>query len=898
MPPDDRASRLAILAESDPGLARELLELLVAGERDPVRLELPALDRLAGIEESSAPPPTVVGSYRIVREIGRGGMGRVFLAEQETPAFRRRVALKLLDATELNAEAVRRFRDEVRILASLEHPGIARFLDGGRTDAGIWFLALEYVEGEDLLTAARRSAHSLEEDIRLFIAVLDAVAYAHDRHVVHRDLKPSNILVTHDGVPKLLDFGISKLFDPLRVDNATLTRTELRAFTPAYASPEQFRGETAGPGSDVYSAGVLLYELLTGVRPHGSRSSSRVELERAVLEEDPEPPSTAARRSADGTLDIPSASWRATPPRLGRDLDAICLKALRREPAARYASAAEFAADLRRYLKNVPITAHRGEWRYRLERLGRKNPAVTAVLGVLAAALVVELVALTGSPGRFRAATSGPAEEPAPRPFPFSSGAAPSVEESDLLFAAAPASVEAGAAYALALQREGRVKEASLVVARLRQIPGKEDDPLTDYVDAVGALDANQPQRALVLLTRALDSASARGRGELVAQIRATRGRLYSTMGRREEARSEMEQARAAFVAAGDKASLARVLNDLAIEEAQRGDLAKAEELFEEALAATRAVSPNARGAAFLGNLANLAAARGHPDLAELRYVEAIAIARESGRPFRPGFQLGELSEVLRDLGRPAEASLALNEALVLLRRAGDRAAIATALSYLGRAAIESGQPDGVLAIVEEIDAIAASTGATEPLALAEALTAELALAAGDLVSARWHFVEGARLLHATSSADDAPELELRLAEVDLAAGDVESAGRTVERAISPLRGRGERATLLLGEALLARVKTAAHRPREARRHLAALGEGAEHSPSFRLRLAFLNARGAIYAGEGNRELARADFAAAIELAQKADWRQVEKGLRRELAAVERSPAAGVPARL
>ena len=507
------------------------------------------------------------------------------------------------------------------------------------------------------------------------------------------------------------------------------------------------------------------------------------------------------------------------------------------------------------------------------------------------------LLAFAGSPERFRAATGGAAEEPAPRPFPFSSGAAPSVEECELGFAAAPASVEAGAAYALALRREGRAKEATLVVARLRQIPGKEDDPLTDYVDAVGALDANQPQRALVLLTRALDGALARGRGELLAQIRATRGRLYSTMGRREEARSEMEQARAAFVAAGDTASLARVLNDLAIEEAQRGDLAKAEELFEEALAATRAASPNARGAAFLGNLANLAAARGRPDLAELRYVEAIAIARESGRPFRPGFQLGELSEVLRDLGRPAEAVRALDEALELLRRAGDRAAIATALSYRGRGAIESGHPDGVLAIVEEIEEIAASTGATEPLALAEALTAELALAAGDLVSARWHFVEGARLLRATDAADDAPELELRLAEVDLAAGNVEAAGRTVEKAIAPLRGRGERATLLLGEALLARVESAAHRPREARRHLAALGEGAEHSPSFRLRLAFLNARGAIYAGEGNLELSRADFAAAIEVAQKADWRQLEKGLRRELAILEQSPPQGGPGR-
>ena len=238
--------------------------------------------------------PERIGPYRILRELGRGGMGRVYLAEQEGEDFRRRVALKVVAPGRSGAEVDRRFREERRILAALEHPGIARFYDAGRSADGHWFLALEYVEGEDLRAFVERRGLDLPSRVRLFLQVLDAVDFAHRRLVVHRDLKPGNVLVGADGRAKLLDFGISKMLDPDSDDEAEATRTEVRTFTPAYASPEQLRGEPVTIATDVFSAGVMLYEILAGRRPFDRRQITGPE-------PDPAPPSavvTAHRPAA------------------------------------------------------------------------------------------------------------------------------------------------------------------------------------------------------------------------------------------------------------------------------------------------------------------------------------------------------------------------------------------------------------------------------------------------------------------------------------------------------------------------------------------------------------------------------------------------------------------------
>jgi eukaryotic-like serine/threonine-protein kinase len=310
--------------------------------------------------------PGQIGPYRILRELGRGGMGCVYLAEQEGEDFRRRVALKVVEPGGSGAEVGRRFREERRILAGLEHPGIARFYDAGRADDGSWFLALEYVEGEDLRAFVERRGLDVRSRVQLFLQVLDAVDFAHRRLIVHRDLKPDNVLVGADGRAKLLDFGISRILDENPDRASQVTVTELRSFTPAYASPEQLRGEPATMATDVFSAGIVLYEMLAGRRPFDRRQATS-----------PEPDPTA-----------PSAI--ATAPVLRRglagDLDAIVLKALRPLAESRYPSAAAFADDLRRWLAGQPVQARRGGRRYRVAKfVARHRVGVAAAAALLAA---------------------------------------------------------------------------------------------------------------------------------------------------------------------------------------------------------------------------------------------------------------------------------------------------------------------------------------------------------------------------------------------------------------------------------------------------------------------------------------------------------------------------------
>ena len=916
--PARRDAWLAELRTREPVLAVEIAALLAAGERRQRLLDSPegplVLGPLAeapadGEAEADPPPPERIGPYRIVREIGRGGMGRVFLAEEEGEHFRRRVALKVLERGDLGTlgpfaasrgpAAVRRFREEVRILASLEHPGIARFLDGGRAADGTWFLALEYVEGVGLLEHARSRSLGVADRLRLFLAVLDAVAYAHERLVVHRDLKPANVLVGVDGQPRLLDFGIAKLVDPEEGDE-TLTRTELRAFTPAYASPEQFRGERATPASDVYSLGVVLYELLAGVRPYRTTSSSRAELERAVLEEDPEPPSTAARRAA--TRSPQTGPHGAAPPppplRLGADLDAICLRALRKEPRDRYRTVKDFAADLRRHLAGQPVEARRGGMRYRAGRFVTRH---RSRLG-MAAALVLALGALLYA-ARTQQHAAEPASAPAPRatvaptlvpkPFPFSRIHAPPVAELERRFAAAPESVEAGAGLALGLLREGRLNEAELVVTRLRQIPGKQDDPLSDYVEGVLASRRKQPQRALVLQDRALAGALRDGRGELVGQIRATRGPLLSSLGQRDMAVREMTLARADFERAGDLESLARVLNDLAIEELTRGRLAEGEKLLEAALAATQKVSPSERGATFHDNLGAVAMMRGRPDLAEPHYREAVAAFRETGPAGRLPLTLGNLASALRELGKPGAAKVALDEAIALAREAGDKQILAHKLYLRGDTEVVAGRLDGVDAIAGEIAAAARETADRFILSLAETLSGSLAAARGDTTAARRHLAEALRAANANGDDDSAMTIALRLAELERRLGNDDEAVRLAERARGYIAGRGESAGELLVETTLARVATDRHELPEARRRLAALTSRGERAPSVELRLAFLTARAALLGAERRLDDANRDVEAAIAVARPAERKLDELELRLLRAELRRDEPGG-----
>ena len=384
--PAERAGYLTRECSDDPSLIKEVLSILDAGERGGSMLERRAVDVAAPmlVERKLQPPiPARVGSYRIERVVGEGGMGTVYLAHRDDGEFDQRVALKVVrHGLHLDSRMVRRFRDERQILAALNHPGIARLLDGGITDDGLPFFAMDFVDGVPIDRYCDSRGSTVDERLELFARVCDAVAHAHGKQVVHRDIKPSNILVTDAGEARLLDFGIAKLLDSTS-GPADLTRRSERLLTPEYASPEQIRGEPVVVASDVYCLGVLLYELLTGQRPFTRIHRSVHELERAVLEEDPTIPSKVVRRD----------------PRhrqLKGDLDAIVLTAMHKDPAQRYASAAELGADVRRRIAGEPVIARRASSAYRVRRWARRHRVMlsSAIVGSLAGAGLILAVAM------------------------------------------------------------------------------------------------------------------------------------------------------------------------------------------------------------------------------------------------------------------------------------------------------------------------------------------------------------------------------------------------------------------------------------------------------------------------------------------------------------------------
>ncbi len=315
-------------------------------------------------------PVERVGPYRLLARIGEGGMGVVYLAERDDE-LRRRVAVKLMRSALENPEALARFHAERRTLARLSHPHIVTLLDGGATAEGAPYLVMEYVEGLRLTEYCERFAPAVRRRIELFLQICSAIEYAHRNLVVHCDLKPGNVLVTAEGMAKLLDFGIAKLLAP---GGGQLTQAGARPFTPDYASPEQVRGEPVTTATDIYGLGLILYELLAGSPAYRFEAQSAAAIVAAVCVQEPEPPS-------------------ARNPRLDGDLDAIVLKALRKEPHERYASAAHLAEDLRRYLEGRPVTARKGSFRYRALKFIRRNKVSAAAA---AAALLAATAGLAG----------------------------------------------------------------------------------------------------------------------------------------------------------------------------------------------------------------------------------------------------------------------------------------------------------------------------------------------------------------------------------------------------------------------------------------------------------------------------------------------------------------------
>src|SRR5580693_2942809 len=412
--PEQRPAYLDQVSTADPELRRELESLIASHEQ-------------AGTDFLNVPPPQAaadpsapnnlnpdhrepmigrrLGTYEIVEQIGAGGMGEVYRASRADDQYRKQVAIKLVRASQNSDFVIRRFKNERQILASLDHPNIARLLDGGTTEEGVPYFVMELIEGQPITEYCDSRNLPIVERLKLFTSVCSAVQYAHQRLIVHRDIKPSNILVTHEGMPKLLDFGIAKIVD---TDSGTgpATLTIFRALTPGYASPEQVKGEPITTVSDVYALGVVLYELLTGQHPYSAPGSTPHQIARAVCEVDPEKPSTVVRRTEGSpspggrttvgtgtTVPLGESSTDRLSKRLSGDLDNIVLMALRKEPERRYASVDKFAEDLRRHLANLPVFARKDTAGYRISKFVARHKAGVAATAAAIIILIVGIVA-------------------------------------------------------------------------------------------------------------------------------------------------------------------------------------------------------------------------------------------------------------------------------------------------------------------------------------------------------------------------------------------------------------------------------------------------------------------------------------------------------------------------
>jgi serine/threonine protein kinase len=397
LPADERAKWLDELPPEHAHLKPQLARLLATSEVDKAVLpEWPQYAR----ESSDGQSPRannfsasdLFAQYRLLRQLGEGGMGTVWLAESTIGAIKIPVALKLplVDAHLSSSYLRERFERERVILGALNHPNIARLLEAGVTPSGQPFLALEYINGETLLVHCKKLGLSVQKRLALFVQVLKALQYAHGNLIIHRDLKPSNVLVTQTGEVKLLDFGIAKLLDTetKNANETELTQIGGRAMTPDYASPEQIRGNTLTTTSDVYSAGVLLYEMLTGKRPYKLKRRTRAELEEAILTADVSRPSTIIAGNTQNT----AVNLKR---KLSGDLDTIILKALKKNPTDRYASASALQEDIERHLAGQPVLAQPDSTTYRLQKFLTRNRlpvmAATCVFAALLAGLGVAL---------------------------------------------------------------------------------------------------------------------------------------------------------------------------------------------------------------------------------------------------------------------------------------------------------------------------------------------------------------------------------------------------------------------------------------------------------------------------------------------------------------------------
>lgn len=644
-------------------------------------------------------PGDSVGPWRLLRELDAGGMGVVFLAERVDGAYQRQVAVKfvrtdhLLFAGERRRELIARFENERVLLARVDHPNVARILDGGSLD-GLPYLVMDYVEGDSLLVHCERQRLDARARLALFCKVCDGVQAAHRHLIVHRDLKPGNVLVGTDGEPRLLDFGIARMLEPVADGERATTGTGLFALTPAYASPEQLRLEPPTTASDVYSLGVILYELLTGTRPYRLDGLSPAEVERIVCDTAPPPLRQARAVEAPGGTPLPSGAGASGRAPFGADLERIVARAMHKAPERRYDSAQALADDLRRHLAGRPVHAHPDSLGYRIGKfVGRHRLACAA--GVLAlSALVAAAVLVVWQAAQARRAAADTAAVNAfltdvlKTSNPYTTGEEISLSEA-LTISADKVEERFGGRPDLAIGVRSALGESMLATGRLDEAEQQVQRALADAEPLFGPDDP----RTVALV--------------------ASMASLRKDQGRYDEAQHLFDDALGRFERAGRtrEAAYGSVLNDLGVMHLVREDFARATLYLERALAADAdgllPVSADQR-ARTLANLAQAVSARGKGDLAR-----ADALYREAQPVLEAAYPDGNphLAVILNNRARLAwvrgdrEAAIALQaRAVAMHRRAfrGDHEMVLVPMTNLARQALALDRLDQAEAAAQE----------------------------------------------------------------------------------------------------------------------------------------------------------------------------------------------------
>lgn len=674
--PEARPAFLAVACGGDEVLRREVEVLLDTSEPTRPWTEAGPQPLKASGNEAATRVGDRIGPYLLTRLIASGGMGAVYQASRADLQFRQQVAVKLIRAGLTREETIARFRTERQILANLQHPNIARLLDGGVTEDGLPHLVMEYVDGLSIDRYVKEHATPLRDRLALFRQVAAAVQFAHQNLIVHRDIKPANILVTAGGTPKLLDFGIAKLLDREAADPQAMTGFADRLMTPEYASPEQVRAETITTATDVYALGVLLYELTAGRRPFQLKTSTAVEIERLVCETEPPPPSTFAR--------------------LDPEIDNIVLMAMRKEPARRYASAADFSEDVRRYLEGYPVAARQDAWSYRAGKFVRRNKAAVAAAALFA--IVVTGLAIGMSVLAQRARTERDVarteRQTAERTTQFLTGlflvADPETARGRTISAREVLDSAAGR-IAAELHSEPEVQ------ARLLETVGKVYENLGEWRESRAALE-----RALEIKRRlhgGRDHPSvAQGLKDLTELLRRDREFAPAERLIREGLAMQIR------LNGPEHGLVAEAMNTLALVLQGQGELAGAEALFRKALAmrALMADRPHLE-TAVLSNLGGLLRERGDLPGAERYLRECVAIRRRELGNVHPrlALALSRLGDVLRAAGNPAGSEPLLREAVAIRTKLyGDsHPDMATSLNSLGRTLIALGRGEEAAAL-------------------------------------------------------------------------------------------------------------------------------------------------------------------------------------------------------